>query len=299
MAYVHLDGAAYLGELLAVEAVEECCLGLVVGLLGGFLGAGVVETHAQIHLLVAVGELDGFDLGLLAALVGFVAVGLHEIDAVLTALEGEGSEVVAHGYDACALAGHDFAVFLAGEELHFGCGCEVAGGIFLKQEVGEVIESGAFGLEVGEEAELGGTGVAVIPECRGVVLPLPLFAQLNGVKLVALLGCLLGIGLAYVGFLVGAYGHAALVTVGVDADYGPAVFKPCHGLEVDYASVWAFVLEVYEPVLFTVGGVDPCALVGAVHVGVALLHDVAHFIGAPGIFGAEHFLPAGGHASGG
>ncbi len=66
-----------------------------------------------------------------------------------------------------------------------------------------------------------------------------------------------------------------------------------------HSAVGAFVLEVEEPVFFSVGGVDPSALVGAVDVGQALFHYVAGFIGAPDVFRAKHFLPSGGYASGG
>ena len=75
------------------------------------------------------------------------------------------------------------------------------------------------------------------------------------------------------------------------ADLGPAVLVPAHRLEVHDPPERAAVLEVQEPVLAVLSG-HPRALVGAVHIGVALFEDDALLVGPEGIAGAEGGLPA-------
>ena len=67
---------------------------------------------------------------------------------------------------------------------------------------------------------------------------------------------------------------------------------------MDNAPVCSFVLEMYEPIFFSVGSVYPAALMRTVNIGIALCHYGTGFVGTPYVLGAEHYLPTRGYAAG-
>ncbi len=76
----------------------------------------------------------------------------------------------------------------------------------------------------------------------------------------------------------------------------PAVGVPRHGLQVQNPAEDAAILEVQEPVR-AVRGLDPGALMRAVHRGRSLLEHDPLLIRAEGVPGAEGRLPPGRHAA--
>jgi len=203
--------------------------------------------------------------------------------------EGDVLVVVTHDEKAC------FFNSLAGVKGEAGGGGEGFGREFLQEQVGNGPQiTGPF--RAGDavqpvKAEVPG---GETPGDLRVGVPLPLQAQGGGVKLVVFGGCGLGKGAAHIRFGMGGNRFTAVISVGIAADHRPVV-DPGHGIEVDHPAIGPFILKMKEPE-FAAGGVDPSALVGAVHRGVAPGHDGPGFIGSPDMARPKDQLPAVGDA---
>ncbi len=170
---------------------------------------------------------------------------------------------------------------------------KLRGGPFLKQQIGHIAE-----LKPGI-AVLSIQGQPAIPQTVPVLpvigVPLPLKSQLIPLKEIAVLRRVYGICSAHRRLYMPQHRLAAAVLIRVLADHWPVV-HPAHGLQMYDTSRVAHILKMQKPVL-SVRRIHPCALVRAVHRGIALTQHDLFLIRAIDVTGAQHCLPAGLHTS--
>ena len=126
-------------------------------------------------------------------------------------------------------------------------------------------------------------------------MPLPLRREYISVEFVAFLRCTDGIYLSYIRLFVGHYRFAATVTIFVDTDYRP-VIHPLHRLQVNKATISAYILKVEEPV-FSGRSVYPSSLVRSIDGRITLRQYSSPFIRTIHIFRTEYYLPTGWHTA--